>query len=106
MKLDNPFPLEVRLLYLYNYACWECGQNGSRSGGLELHHIWGRISASALNSAPLCKLCHVHILHTQEEHLRLFKKTINYLSKEKYKLLRIDEDFLEIIKNDLRVFKL
>jgi hypothetical protein len=71
------------------------------TGGLELHHIWGRISSSVLNSAPLCKLCHVHVLHTQGEHLKLFGKTMSYLIKEKYKLNNVDNRFLEMVGSDL-----
>ncbi len=105
--LNNPFPLEVRLLYLYNnYECWLCGKNGSNCGGMELHHIWGRISASALNSAPLCKGCHVHIGHTREEHQTLLRKTIRFLLSQGYKLLPVDHEFLELVKNDLRGFVL
>lgn len=105
MYLKNPFPLEVRLLYLYNsYECWDCGGNGSNSGGIELHHIWGRISASALNSAPMCKECHNKIGHTREEHQRLLRKTIYFLSSQGYKLKPIDDEFLETVQNDLLGF--
>lgn len=105
MKLRNPFPDEVRLLYLYNcFECWICGGNGSQSGGIELHHIWGRISGSALNSAPLCKACHARVGHTREEHQMLLRKTIKFLLSEGYKLTKVDDDFLEMVKEDLRGF--
>jgi len=107
MQLNNPFPLEVRCHYLYNnYECWICGSNGSHCGGIELHHIWGRISASALNSAPLCKECHSHIGHTREERQGLLRKTIRFLVSQGYTLLPIDNEFLELVKNDLRYFVL
>lgn len=105
MILNNPFPLQVRLLYLYNnYECWECGSNGQYQGGIELHHIWGRISASALNSAPLCKECHSHVHHSREEHQRLLRKTIRFLVSQGYKLNDIDNQFLEAVQNDLQGF--
>lgn len=103
MQLNNPFPDEVRWLYLYNnYECWECGGNGSSGGGgIELHHIWGRVSASALNSAPLCHECHSHVGHTYEEHQKYFKKTMKFLISQGYQLTPIDLAFLERVKNDL-----
>ena len=106
MKLANPFPLAVRLLFIDCHACWECGQNGQKSGGLELHHIWGRISSSALNAAVLCKKCHERMNHNREEHHRLLRKTIHYLHSIGYKLLPIDLTFLEVVKTDLRGFSL
>jgi len=107
MKLQNPFPQQVRLMYLYNsYTCWECGGNGSQSGGMELHHIWGRVSGSALNSAPLCKECHSHIGHTVEEQQNYLRKTIIFLLSQGYILNKEDNDFLELVKKDLRGFKL
>lgn len=103
MELRKPFPLNVRLLYLYNnYECWECGGNGSSGGGgIELHHIYGRISASVLNSAPLCHTCHSKVLHTYEEHQRYLQKTIRFMLSQGYILTPIDNLFLETVKNDL-----
>ena len=107
MFLKNSFSLETRCHYLYNnYECWICGTNGSHCGGLELHHIFGRVSASALNSAPLCKKCHSHIGHTRYEHIDLLGKTIAFLISQGYKLQQEDHDFMEMIKNDLRGIKL
>lgn len=104
MKLANPFPSEVRLLFLYCHECWLCGRNGSTSGGMELHHIWGRISASALNAAPLCNECHTSVLHTHKVHQILLRKTINYLARQAYKLKAVDFAFLSTVQNDLRGF--
>jgi len=107
MILKNPFSTNTRCLYLYNnYECWICGTNGSHCGGMEIHHIWGRISASALNSSPLCKMCHSHIGHTRYERIDLLKKTIAFLLSQGYKLQEEDNQFLEIIKDDLRGIKL
>lgn len=104
MQLQNPFPLAVRVLFLGVWECWLCHENGTRSGGLELHHIFGRISASALNAAVLCKRCHSHIGHNREEHQKLLRRTIHFLLKQGYKLLPVDNDFLERVKNELRDF--
>jgi hypothetical protein len=104
MQLNNPFPNEVRWLYLYNcFECWQCGGNGNGSGGggIELHHIYGRMSASALNSAPLCHSCHTKVLHTYEEHQRYLQKTIRFLLSQGYKLTDEDNAFLERVKKDL-----
>lgn len=102
MKLSNPFPQEVRLLFFDVYWCFLCGRSDR---GLELHHIWGRISGSALNACPLCKDCHDSILHNQETHIKLFKITMKYLVTIKYKLVANDFLFLEKINNDLRAIR-
>lgn len=106
MILRNPFPPEVRLLFLYSYECWECGRNGNTSGGMELHHIYGRISSSALNAAPLCRECHAGVLHLQDEHRRLMRKTMQFLLANQYKLSPTDELFLLAVQNDLQDFKI
>ncbi len=106
MQLQNPFPLEVRTLYLDCWECWLCGRNGWNRGGLEIHHIWGRISASALNSSCLCGYCHKGMGHSREEQHRLLRKTIAYLLKNRYRLQPVDNSFLDMIANDLRGFDL
>lgn len=98
MKLANPFPDEVRVLFIDVYWCFKCGRSDR---GLELHHIWGRISGSALNACPLCTHCHAEILHTPEVHRELFRLTISFLTEIKYKLKAVDEVFLTLVKNDL-----
>lgn len=106
MKLDNPFPLEVRSLFMYCYKCWICEENGQRCGGLELHHIWGRVSGSAFNAAVLCKRCHEHVKHNQEEHLKLFRRTVQFLSAESeytgFKPGLLDDAFFRYVWNDIR----
>ena len=104
MNLSHPFPQRVRLLFLYEHRCWECGRNGSTSGGLELHHIWGRVSGAALNAAPLCHECHERVLHTRDEHLKYLRITIDFLSTSGYVLCPTDHHFLELVKTDLRGF--
>lgn len=94
MKLDHPFSNETRHLYLGVWRCWECGSNGQTRGGLELHHIFGRVSSSALNSAPLCKVCHNKIGHSREEQQKYLRLTIEYLVSIHYKLKPEDDAFL------------
>ena len=103
MDLQNPFSIETRCIFMYTWECWLCGENGQRSGGLELHHIFSRISASPLNAAILCKLCHSHIGHTIEEEQTLLRKTINFLVKEHYKLTEKDEQFLTDLSTNGRL---
>lgn len=101
MNLANPFPTEVRNLFLYVYGCFKCGRSGL---GLELHHIWGRVSSSALNACPLCPACHTAILHTPEEHRALLAIVIGFLSESGYRLNANDEAFLAYVQNDLSGF--
>ena len=79
MKLANPFPNEVRELFRDCWECWICHENGQRTGGLELNHITGRDSLAAFNASVLCKGCHTHIGHNNEEEAMLTLITIKYL---------------------------
>lgn len=91
MELQNPFPQQVRLLYLYVYACFNCGRSDR---GLELHHILGRVSASTFNACPLCLVCHSEEIHGQDAQRRLFEINLAFLIKEKYRPTDNDYDFL------------
>ena len=94
MYLRNPFPIETRWLFFdVRYKCFDCGSNQ----GVELHHILGRVSSSAFNACPLCKDCHVKVKHNQEEHQRLFLKTLQYLITIGYN--PSEEDYLFINNN-------
>lgn len=95
MKLNNPFPLDVRKLYLGWWECFLCGENGQRSGGLEIHHILGRVSDCAFNSSCLCKKCHARIGHKTEEHQKIFLKTMMFLKKQDYQPTKQDIVFYE-----------
>lgn len=95
MKLKFPFPIDVRELWRDCWQCMECGENGQRSGGLELHHICGRVSPSALNSCLLCKGCHARCGHSRDEEQRYFAKTINYLTNQRYTLVDVDMEFVK-----------
>ena len=80
MKLKNPFPQHKReLFYDVRYVCGNCGGNGSNCGGIELHHILGRCSASVFNAIPLCKQCHSQVGHTIKEHKKYLKWTLKYV---------------------------
>jgi len=105
MILQNPFPPEVRNLYLGVWYCFyvdedgnECNSNGVGRGGLELHHILGRISGCAFNSCLLCGECHRKIVHNLDEHRRLFVQTLKFLLSVNYETK--DEDIQFVAKND------
>ena len=79
MKLRNPFPEEVRLLFLYVYACFDCGRSDR---GLELHHITGRNDNSKENAFPICKVCHEKVKHNNEEHKKYKQITKEWLESQ------------------------
>lgn len=94
MKLANPFPLEVRLLYLDCWRCFLCGSNGNSRGGLSIHHIMGRVSGCAFNSSCLCGTCHETMGHSHEEEQQLFALTLQYLHAKHYSPNQHDIEFL------------
>ncbi len=102
MKLKNPFSDNTRNMYLGLWKCMKCGQNGMGRGGLELHHIMGRISSSPFNASVLCNECHSHIFHSLEEHRFLFLKNLEYLWSIDYKEDNNDIDFLYQNENLVR----
>jgi len=109
MNLRNPFSREVKNLFSDAWECWECGENGMRKGGLDGHHITGRGSNSPYNFAPLCRMCHNLVGHTDEEEYRYFKKTAKYLRRVDYIKTKKDDDFIEkyfrnIINKDYAIF--
>lgn len=92
MFLKNPFSLDTRWLFFdVRYKCFDCGSNQ----GVELHHIMGRVSSSAFNACPLCKICHEKVKHNQQEHQRLFLKTLQYLQSIVYTPKQEDLQFLK-----------
>jgi len=95
MILSNPFPNEVRTLYLYSHSCLLCTGNGNGVGGLELNHIFGRVSGSAYNASVLCHECHSHVGHTQEEHAKLFIMNAKFLAEIGYKPTAEDKIFID-----------
>lgn len=105
MNLQNPFSLEVRNLFIDVWSCYECGQNGQSSGGLALHHIWGRISGSACNAAVLCTFCHERVTGALEERLRYFRRTFEFLLHLRqcgvFKWGPVDEEFVKLVYPDV-----
>jgi hypothetical protein len=95
MQLRYDFTLETRLLYLGHWECFLCGQNGQETGGLDIHHILGRVSDCAFNSSCLCRKCHIGIRHEREEHIKIFAKTLEFLTRKEYKPKDEDWAFLE-----------
>lgn len=83
MKLRNDFDYDTRL-NLYCFKCWICKTNGTKAGGIELHHIVGRDSNSIFNAAPLCHKCHATMGHSVGEERYLFYKTLEYLAERGY----------------------
>jgi hypothetical protein len=77
--MRNEFDSQTRLIFFDLWECWLCGQNGEGRGGLELHHIKGRESNSALNAAPLCHYCHEHMNHNDKEEKDLMARTVRFL---------------------------
>jgi hypothetical protein len=103
MKLKNKFSDETRALYLDKWDCDICGTNGQDRGGLELHHIFARVSDSPLNSSLLCNCCHSKMGHAIEEEQRLLRSTINYLSSNGYVLNDSDGEFLDMLARQGRL---
>jgi hypothetical protein len=94
MHLDNPFSKETRELFRDVWVCWECGQNGQETGGLELHHITGRDSDSAYNAAILCKECHSMANHNYIEESKYTVITVHFLNASCYTPSKKDIDHL------------
>jgi len=103
MKLQNPFLPEVRNLYLFEYACQDCGKSGA---GLELHHIASRVSSSALNAIMLCIPCHSKCGHSEQEQARYFKIQMEFLARNNW--IGNDEDnefYTGVVEKHLRRLK-
>jgi hypothetical protein len=103
--MRNEFEDRVRLAFIDQWACGECGENGTRTGGLELHHIKGRESNSALNGIVLCKECHSHIGHSSQEENKYLEKTIKYLVAIRFNLIEEDLEFYHKYKYIYDTFK-
>lgn len=93
MALQNPFPPKVRSLYLFTWACFNCGRSDK---GLELHHIFGRESFAAFNAIPLCRVCHAAVTNSHEERAKFFFKNVEYLLQQNYQPQPND---FELIRN-------
>lgn len=101
--LKNPFPPEVREIYIYVYYCFQCNHSDRP---IELHHIFGRESDSAFNACVLCHDCHEAVKHTEEERHLLFNKNLQFLIDTHYKPTEKDCDFIKrhpfLVKNVLQ----
>lgn len=97
MKLKNNFPKHVRNLYLYEYGCWVCSRSDQ---GLELHHIFGRVSSSPCNASVVCMECHSHMGHSRKEHVSLLAKSLKFLAKSGYRHDMLDIAFLNSVKRE------
>lgn len=82
MELQYPFSEYVRSWFLDGQYCWLCGRNAN--AGLELHHVFGRVSNSAYNAAVLCLECHKHVTHNLDERIGLVITTQQFLKKQGY----------------------
>ena len=92
MKLNNPFTLKTRNMFLYEYSCWTCGRSDR---GLELHHIVGRTSKSPLNAYLICTHCHSHANHSHEEEKEYLKTTMIFMLKQHYIFTDEDKEFIQ-----------
>lgn len=92
MNLKNPFPREVINIYTFEYACSECGRCDRP---LELHHILGRVSNSALNSILLCSKCHKELPCQRGYKEKWLEYTIRFLLSKNYQLTEKDIKFFE-----------
>ena len=100
MNLRNPFPSRVREIWQDKRVCSNCGSNMI----LELHHIKGRESSSALNSYLICRFCHTNKIHLTKDFLNY---TLRFLLSNRYIFTNKDKDFLDKYKNlyDQEIYK-
>lgn len=91
MKLKNNFTNETRVLYMDKHECDKCGTNQM----LEINHIRGRESNSPFNASVLCRQCHEHVGHSEEEEQELFFKNLVYLKNIGYEITDADSTFME-----------
>ena len=90
--MRNEFPPEVKEIFYRSRYCLKCGRVDRP---IEIHHIVGRDSNSALNACRLCDTCHEHIKHTNKYECMLFNITTKYLVSQGYHLIDKDYKFLE-----------
>lgn len=92
MQLKHPFTQQTRELFRDAQWTWFncCGNNM-----VELNHTVGRVSNSPVNASPLCRGCHSHVGHSNEEEKALFKKTLKYLAQRSYEFTDEDRAFMD-----------
>jgi hypothetical protein len=93
--LKNSFDRDdIRYYYCYNYKCFWCGKNHADA----FHHIYGRESASLLNSCPINNNeCHLYNPQLTKDKVKkkLALLTFRYLDKEGFVPGDIDKKFIQ-----------
>lgn len=97
MKLKNPFSNHTRNLFLYETSCWLCHRSDR---GLELHHIFSRVSSSPCNASVVCLECHSHMGHSEEERVRLLALALRFLARIGYRHDLVDVAFLNSVRGE------
>lgn len=98
MKLQNEFSDKTKMLFLRHRWCMNCGRSDYP---IELHHIFGRVSALPVNCSRLCSFkgdsCHETIgdIHNVENETKLLQATLSYLSQCSYKFTSEDINFIQ-----------
>lgn len=102
--MANEFSTETRNLNLYEPYCEKCSSNKNCS----LHHIYSRISNSALNAILLCEDCHREADaynqitgHNREFRQSLLEIRLKNLVKWEYNFKDNDKQFMEKVHDDL-----
>lgn len=109
MYLQYNFTDQVRKWFLGHWRCFLCGANGSDRGGLELHHILGRVSNSIFNAALVCGECHSHMGHNQSEHHELFAQAAKFIKAVGYKpddddMVFLRDHFAELVSSETKAW--
>lgn len=103
--MANEFTQETRALNVFEPYCEVCKSNKECS----LHHIYGRVSKSAVNGIYLCGKCHrkadIHNRDTgmkgTEPRRRLLEVRLRNLVRWGYIFNTEDTDFIETIHKDI-----
>jgi len=105
-KSTNNFSEETRSLNIHEPYCEKCKSNDKCS----LHHIYGRISKSAVNAIYLCHKCHAEAdkfnrttgIKGTQFRKELLKTRLKNLTKWGYTFKKEDMDFLTEIAQDIK----
>lgn len=99
------FDEETRNLNVFHPYCRKCNRNTECS----LHHIYGRISKSAINSILLCGECHreadrfnrITGIKGTPFRKELLKLQLKFLVEQQYRFNDDDKEFLTVIQQDI-----
>ena len=96
LKLRNNFTDEQKAVWAWDYWCH--APNCKSNIGVSIHHIFGRVSNSILNSIPLCDKCHRN--YTFLDKSELLKTTIRFLCDPNngYEFTKKDIEFYNTYK--------